>query len=145
MYWELIDKLPEGWVIDKTVGSPKCGYVFCTNGKSVLNGQKRKLLKVFKPIEIEVKKQSIVTNFVIVKDANHLKEKDNLPFPAKTVNILARKKFEQHLFKEIMFDLMVCELEGWDKLEYLKELKLLINSISTKNIKQLPTTQSSLF
>ena len=49
-YWDLLDELPEGWKIDKTVGSPLTGYEFITNGKSVLNGQKRALLKVGKNI-----------------------------------------------------------------------------------------------
>lgn len=44
--WEILDELPQGWVIDKTVGSPAPKTVFITNGKSVLNGQKRALLKV---------------------------------------------------------------------------------------------------
>ena len=46
-YWDLLDSLPIGWKIDKTCGSPLCGYEFCTNGKSVLSGeQKRALVKV---------------------------------------------------------------------------------------------------
>jgi len=44
--WELLQSLPDGWRIDKTAGSPLCGYEFCTNGKSLLNGQKRALLFV---------------------------------------------------------------------------------------------------
>ena len=46
--WELLESLPEGWKIDKTAGSPLCGYEFCTNGKSVLNSQKRALVFVGK-------------------------------------------------------------------------------------------------
>lgn len=30
-----------------------------------------------------------------------------------------------------MFDLMVCEIEKWDKREYINELKELINGIKT--------------
>lgn len=44
--WDILTKLPEGWKIDKTVGSPVHGCIFITNGKSVLNGQKRALLKI---------------------------------------------------------------------------------------------------
>ena len=46
--WDLLEQLPENWKIDKTVGSPLFEYEFCTNGKSVLNGQKRALVKVTK-------------------------------------------------------------------------------------------------
>jgi hypothetical protein len=44
--WDILEELPQGWVIDKTAGSPVSNAVFITNGKSVLNGQKRALLKV---------------------------------------------------------------------------------------------------
>lgn len=42
--WDIYDEIPENWKIDKTVGSPLAYTVFITNGKSVLNGQKRALL-----------------------------------------------------------------------------------------------------
>ena len=121
--WELLDSLPEGWKIDKTAGSPLCGYEFCTNGKSVLNGQKRALLFVgsrpseykrgarFEPIEKSVEKQQT-------------------EYPAKSVNELARKKFEQRLLNDIMVDLQICEIEKWDKREYILELQNLLNAFS---------------
>lgn len=45
-YWDILEVLPDGWVIDKTAGSPAPNTVFITNGKSVLKGQKRALLKI---------------------------------------------------------------------------------------------------
>ena len=45
-WWDILDDLPEGWVIDTTAGSPAPNTVFITNGKSPLKGQKRALLKV---------------------------------------------------------------------------------------------------
>ena len=45
-YWDILDDMPEGWVIDKTAGSPAPNTVFITNGKSPLKGQKRALLKI---------------------------------------------------------------------------------------------------
>ena len=47
----------------------------------------------------------------------------------KTVNELARKKFAMRLLADIRVDLMVCEIEGWDKMEYIEELKALINGL----------------
>ena len=47
-HWEMIEELPKGWVVDKTAGSPLCGYEFCTNNKSPLKGQKRALVAVEK-------------------------------------------------------------------------------------------------
>ena len=50
----------------------------------------------------------------------------------RTVNELARQRFKQQLLNDILVDLMICEIEGWDKLEYIRELKNLINSIGSK-------------
>lgn len=32
------------------------------------------------------------------------------------------------LMQDIMTDLTVCEIEGWDKMEYINELNELVNS-----------------
>ena len=134
--WDILEYLPEGWVIDKTAGSPAPNTVFITNGKSVLNGQKRALLKVEAKRDINTPKNEIVKNHFV--EANKKVEKTEIPlFPAKTVNDLARLKFKEQLLKEIMFDLMVCEIENWDKKEYINELKKLINSIDTSNKKKV--------
>lgn len=42
-------------------------------------------------------------------------------------NRLAREKMKLKLMQDIRTDLMVCEIEGWDKMEYLNELKELID------------------
>ena len=139
--WDILEYLPVGWVIDKTAGSPAPNTVFITNGKSVLNGQKRALLKVQAKQDINISKNEIpkVKHFV---EANKMIEKTEIPiFPAKTVNDLARLKFKEQLLKEIMFDLTVCEIENWDKKEYINELKKMLNGIDTSN-KKKATTQN---
>ena len=149
-YWEILDELPQGWSIDKTAGSPAPNTVFITNGKSVLSGlQKRALLKVQAKQDINISKNETpkVNHFV---EANKMIEKTEIPiFPAKTVNDLARLKFKEQLLKEIMFDLMVCEIENWDKKEYINELKKMLNGIDTSNkkkvnVKNLPDLFSSV-
>lgn len=45
-----------------------------------------------------------------------------------TLNRLAREQMKLRLMQDIRTDLVVCEIEGWDKREYLNELKELINS-----------------
>ena len=125
--WEILSSIPDGWKIDKTAGSPVHNCVFITNGKSVLNGQKRALLKLVEKRHIE-KEASVNSNSIIEKLTIPI-PKEDFVFPAKTVNDLARKAFQYQLLKEIMVDLMVCEIEGWDKLEYIRELKTLINGI----------------
>ena len=129
MDWEIVNEIPDGWKIDKSAGSPVSGCVFITNGKSVLNGQKRALLKLAKKRHIE-NEASVNPNSIIEKLKPTTVQKDDYVFPAKTVNNLARKVFQHQILKEIMVDLIVCEIEGWDKLEYITELKTLINSIN---------------
>ena len=134
--WNILESLPDGWVIDKTAGSPAPNTVFITNGKSVLNGQKRALLKVEAKRDINTPKNEIVKNHFV--EANKKVEQKEIPiFPAKTVNDLARLKFKEQLLKEIMFDLMVCEIEKWDKKEYINELKKMLNSIDTSKKKKV--------
>ena len=136
--WELLESLPDGWRIDKSAGSPLCGYEFCTNGKSVLNGQKRALLFVgSKPSEY---KQSCQFEPAIKQV-----EKEPTEYPAKAVNELARKKFEQSLLNDIMVDLAICEIEGWCKMEYIRELRKLLAGIANRkqlNISRLTDDES---
>jgi len=130
--WEILNKLPDAWVIDKTAGSPAPNTIFITNGKSVLAGQKRALLKIEAKRDINTPKNEIEKHHII--EANKIIEKTEIQiFPAKTVNSLARLKFKEQLLKEIMFDLMVCEIEKWDKKEYINELKKMLNGIDTSN------------
>lgn len=123
--YEVFNEIPDGWKIDNTVGSPVFGCKFITNGKSLLNGQQRALLKLPKYVYVE----PIKPKEKIVKEVED--KIDPLPFPSKTVNQLARLKFKEQLLKEILFDLTVCEIEGWDKKEYIEELKELLNGIDT--------------
>ena len=136
-YWNILETLPDGWVIDDTVGSPAPNTVFITNGKSVLKGQKRALLKIKPKRDINTPKNEIAENHFV--DANKMIEKTEIPiFPAKKiVNDLARLKFKEQLLKEIMVDLTVCENENWDKKEYINELKKMLNSIDTSNKKKV--------
>lgn len=46
MYWEILDEMPEGWVIDKYSTWIGGGLVFITNGKSPISGkQKRAVMR----------------------------------------------------------------------------------------------------
>jgi len=47
----------------------------------------------------------------------------------KPFNQLAREQMKFRLLKDIRMDLTICDLEGWDKMEYLNELRTLINEI----------------
>ena len=131
--WEVYEVLPMGWKIDNSCGSPLHGFDFCNDGKSVLNGGKRALVR---SIRKGTPRIEFVEPIKQTKVVEKFEAKEDFVFPAKTVNILARKKFQEYLLKEITFDLMVCEIEGWDKKEYIKEIRNLINSIDLSNKKQ---------
>ena len=118
--WPILDEMPEGWRIDKTVGSPVSGCVFITDGKSVLRGQKRALLRQSKILPRPVKYEAPETDKTpAVEEAD-----------PKSVNLLAREKMKLRLLADIRVDLEICALEGWDKKTYIRELKQLIDSIS---------------
>ena len=97
-YWNILETLPDGWVIDNTAGSPAPNTVFITNGKSVLKGQKRALLKIKPKRDINAPKNEIVENHFV--DANKMIEKTEIPiFPAKTVNDV-KKNYKSNDFKQ---------------------------------------------
>lgn len=51
------------------------------------------------------------------------------PATRQAFNRLAREKMKLRLLADIRMDLMVCEIEGWDKLEYLDELLALVQEL----------------
>lgn len=68
----------------------------------------------------------------------------------RAFNRLAREKMKLRLLADIRMDLMVCELEGWSKLEYLDELLALVQELRKKGggameiTKNLQTIERSL-
>lgn len=47
----------------------------------------------------------------------------------KMLNDAARHTMIERIYKDIIFDLQVCEIEGWDKTEYIRLLRDKLNSI----------------
>lgn len=45
------------------------------------------------------------------------------------LNRKAREELKLKILEDIRFDIEVCKIEGWDYLEYLHELKELIESL----------------
>lgn len=48
---------------------------------------------------------------------------------ARKLNELARHQQIVRLLADIRADMMICELEGWDRMEYINQLKELLDSI----------------
>lgn len=126
--WELFDDMPSGFKIDKTCGSPLAGYSFINNGKSMLRGGKRALLRIRHP-QKQLYLDAPKAEKVGICAKPDFKPQ---PYPARTVNELARQKFKMKLLSDIRCDLMICELEGWGKMEYINEIKRLINNIGSQ-------------
>lgn len=53
---------------------------------------------------------------------------------SKALNRSAREKMKLRLLNDIMVDMTVCEIENWDKTEYLEELRELISGIGGKKM-----------
>ena len=47
----------------------------------------------------------------------------------KVFNRLAREQMKMKLLDDVLVDLMICDLEGWDQREYIEELHELIDGI----------------
>lgn len=117
--WDLYDSLPDGWKFCKAAGSPLCGYEFASSG-SPLKGGKTALVKVprgtneYRQTETKIEAP---------------KEKPQEPIDencSRTLNNLARLKFQERMMADILIDLQVCEIEGWCKTEYIREIRRLV-------------------
>ena len=47
------------------------------------------------------------------------------------INRLAREQMKLKLLQDIRVDLMICEIEGYDKKQYINELRDMIDTIAT--------------
>jgi hypothetical protein len=45
---------------------------------------------------------------------------------------LARHQIITKLYADILVDMQVCEIEGWDKMEFIRQLQTAINSLGRK-------------
>jgi hypothetical protein len=128
--WEVYEAMPDGFRLDKSSGSPLHGYEFITNGSS-LKGGVRALIRVH-PEALRV----CTPSCQVAKIDKPIESKQTQVIDenyCKSVNELARKKFEMRLLADIRVDLMVCEIEGWDKMEYIEELKALMNGLVSRS------------
>ena len=48
---------------------------------------------------------------------------------ARVLNQLAREQMIERILADIVMDLHICAIEGWDHLEYLNRLKHEINTL----------------
>lgn len=58
--------------------------------------------------------------------------KDTTPEERYALQRLAREATKAHLLADLKADMVVCQIEGWNHLEYLNELLELISSLKSK-------------
>lgn len=141
-HWNVFDSIPEGWVIDRNAGSPLHDHVFVTNGKNILSGQQIRALAPDpkKAYRQEPEKPSLE----VLKEVMHPKQNQEKEKPSRQIdqecrrvlNDLARKKVQEQLLQDILFDMNVCKLEGWDHREYLFELENLIDRLIIDSLEE---------
>lgn len=64
------------------------------------------------------------------------------PATRRAFNRLAREKMKLRLLADIRMDLMVCELEGWSKLEYLDEPLALAQDLRKGGVREMITIKA---
>ena len=143
----IVDSIPDGWKVDTQCGSPLHGYVYIHNGafsKRMLapcpayqaakdvadhvgNGNNK--------VEPTVKQFSLLDAWTGFLDGTRNKGSKK---PAKvgidedtrrTMNNLSRLHMTERLLRDILFDLEVCRLEGWDCREYIHDLQGIVNGL----------------
>lgn len=56
----------------------------------------------------------------------------------RAMQLVAREEMKRKIYADILTDMMICEIEGWDRLEYIKELQDMFNSlIKQKQLKNI--------
>ena len=54
----------------------------------------------------------------------------DVPETSKALNDLARHQLIVRILQEIEFDLMVCEIEGWDKRKFIRQIQSAVDKIT---------------
>jgi hypothetical protein len=128
---ERFDVLPDGWKPDRSWGSPEHGWEPICNGKSMMNGGRKGLLKVEKPTVNDSLTVAPATIRTEPKPETVELTSDEARAYAQATNDLARAKFKEKLLQELMVDLMVCKIEGWSITDYISDLKTLIDETAS--------------
>ena len=113
-------------------GSPEHGFIPICNGKSIVNGGKKGLLR-----SNEVKANEVVRKTLFVPPSTICTRKleltkTEIKQASLATNKLAREKFKEKMLQEILFDMSVCKIEGWPIDEYSLQLKSLIDLVAKR-------------
>lgn len=64
--------------------------------------------------------------------AQGIKLTPDTPKMRSLLNRAAREQLKRQLLADILADMKICELEGWDRLEFINELTELLVSLKKK-------------
>lgn len=121
---EKFQTMPKDWRFDKTFGSPVAGYAPICDGISILKGGKKGLLKIKKQVPPKIYQP---VKSISPKKKNAVITAEQKKITVKLINDLARLKVKELILKDLIFDLMVCKIEGWCAKQYVSDLKTLID------------------
>jgi hypothetical protein len=130
--------MPEGWKELKGAMTAPNGWMWAYNGKSVFqSGRKIGLVKCRKrkvqPNSEDCDDGQCEPHPVSVKKKEQKKEVDK--DCRRVMQILARKKMIHKLLSDISMDMRISQLEGWDCMEYPRELAEMLAGIVKGHIK----------
>lgn len=57
---------------------------------------------------------------------------DGNPETPRKMQELARHQMIERLYADILMDMQICEIEGWDKMEYINQLRELLNTLGAR-------------
>ena len=55
------------------------------------------------------------------------------PQTRRKMQELARHQMILKLHADILMDMQICDIEGWDKMEYINQLRSLLNTLGGEN------------
>lgn len=45
---------------------------------------------------------------------------------------VSREEMKLRIYADILVDMMICDIEGWDKIEYVRELQDMLSNLTNK-------------
>ena len=50
----------------------------------------------------------------------------------RTMQLVAREEMKMRIYADILADIMICDIEGWDKMEYITELQDMLKNLTKR-------------
>ena len=50
----------------------------------------------------------------------------------RAMQLVAREEMKMKIYADILVDIMICDIEGWEKMEYIIELQDMLNTLTKR-------------